>query len=703
MATPSLSQALARALGSLVEQQLRKASEPFQDFNYETCRIIERNGTSQIRLLEILESGSRASQQISIRLLPFHLDNTIPSYLALSYSWGDPSQKMSIVCNGQRIEIGRSLHEALTALRRRRVRNAFQPRYMWIDALCINQNSNREKEHQLPLMVKIYEQASHVLVWLGPPDVDSQLGLPFMRLCAATVNTTAGMNSTQDFTPQDWANIGFHMPEQERVQRTRALTMFFKRPWFRRMWIVQEFAVARSVTCMCGDEEFSPSELDAATQFATNTEAGFVPATEEVDGDALPFGKLVLLRTDWERHQKMPLLTLLQDHRSCHASDPRDKIYSIMHMAKDIGPRFHGLHIEKGYDIDAATLYRITALEMMIKQRSLEVLTHAGVHEVYINERRQSWDKPGYHERLPDLPSWVPDWHLPDSTQSLLRFERPQRYSGIWSSGEVVNNLQAYVVPYSYCASGSTSFRYSPSSNEAQLKVRGMLLDVISSVGRANHNPRDLRPVPTNQNPSEWLRDPNDAEIIANLEQTLGVFQNWHDLIMGTCQGQLYFTQQPMFEVLWQTMMAGIFPHGIEAERSLFLQWYKATEKTRVMVLGLQHNPLVRMAALSIYTSLKMASGGIIFSSNFMRKTSGTTLNRAVFRTAGHSRHGELIGLAPRGTAPGDFVVILEGATVPFVLRPWNGNWKLVGACYLHGGMFGDLFDSMKCVDLTLV
>jgi len=41
---------------------------------------------------------------------------------------------------------------------------------LWIDALCINQQSIEERNHQVLLMGKIYAGARKVIVWLGHGD-----------------------------------------------------------------------------------------------------------------------------------------------------------------------------------------------------------------------------------------------------------------------------------------------------------------------------------------------------------------------------------------------------------------------------------------------------------------------------------------------------------------------------------------------------
>jgi hypothetical protein len=61
------------------------------------------------------------------------------------------------------------------------------------------------------------------------------------------------------------------------------------------------------------------------------------------------------------------------------------------------------------------------------------------------------------------------------------------------------------------------------------------------------------------------------------------------------------------------------------------------------------------------------------------------------------------IGLGPKNMAIGDCLVLLMGGKVPFVLRPRGDVFELVGECYVHGAMQGELFDVNKCVKICLV
>lgn len=129
--------------------------------------------SNQIRLLELLPSenpsiftwgGYLPNDRIVCRLMVKNLDDS-PSYEALSYTWGNADYTKSIRLEGHSVLIRTNLADALMSLR-----HPTQSRILWTDALCINQQDVRERNHQVGQMGKIYSQAAEVLVWLGDGD-----------------------------------------------------------------------------------------------------------------------------------------------------------------------------------------------------------------------------------------------------------------------------------------------------------------------------------------------------------------------------------------------------------------------------------------------------------------------------------------------------------------------------------------------------
>jgi hypothetical protein len=63
----------------------------------------------------------------------------------------------------------------------RRLRRRLGPRWLWADAMCIDQKNDREKEVQIPLMVEIYRGAKRVLAWLHDGDDDIERGMRYLE------------------------------------------------------------------------------------------------------------------------------------------------------------------------------------------------------------------------------------------------------------------------------------------------------------------------------------------------------------------------------------------------------------------------------------------------------------------------------------------------------------------------------------------
>jgi hypothetical protein len=86
------------------------------------------------------------------------------SYKALSYTWGDPKDRMLWNVNGHDMLVTRNLY---LAMKQFSVQYAGQ--WLWIDSISIDQSdeAKKEREHQVGIMRDIYSQAQEVLVWLG--------------------------------------------------------------------------------------------------------------------------------------------------------------------------------------------------------------------------------------------------------------------------------------------------------------------------------------------------------------------------------------------------------------------------------------------------------------------------------------------------------------------------------------------------------
>lgn len=99
-----------------------------------------------------------------------------PNFTALSYVWGNGSTA-SIYCNGCAFAITANCKEALLSLR-----SIEEDVCIWVDAVCINQEDDAEKDGQIPMMGEIYTWANVVWVWLGPEDDKCTRAIESLRM-----------------------------------------------------------------------------------------------------------------------------------------------------------------------------------------------------------------------------------------------------------------------------------------------------------------------------------------------------------------------------------------------------------------------------------------------------------------------------------------------------------------------------------------
>jgi hypothetical protein len=140
--------------------------------------------------------------------------------------------------------VGRALE---TALRRLRPIDG-KPLVIWVDALCIDQQNFQERGEQVGKMQMIYQHAKEVLVWLGPHCDTSPLAWQLVK----DIYDCRGDNVTLSNLIQPSNRPDFN-----------ALIALFRRPYWWRIWVIQEVACAKSVTVYCGSDSIAWSDLQA--------------------------------------------------------------------------------------------------------------------------------------------------------------------------------------------------------------------------------------------------------------------------------------------------------------------------------------------------------------------------------------------------------------------------------------------------------
>ncbi|KAG5950336.1 hypothetical protein E4U53_005250 [Claviceps sorghi] len=187
-----------------------------------------------------------------------YLEYDLP-YEALSYHWGSDDKAACEVMihddDGHKsvIRITKTLHSIL-----RRLALPDKHRFIWADAICINQinsSTNSEKGQQIQLMPDIYRTAACVQVYLGDQSGDVPAALELLSSLADYSEHLDDSTHADGEIGLDLAiRNGFVLPPLD-DKKWQALRAFFCRPWFRRVWVIQEFVYATDVRVLCGDLE----------------------------------------------------------------------------------------------------------------------------------------------------------------------------------------------------------------------------------------------------------------------------------------------------------------------------------------------------------------------------------------------------------------------------------------------------------------
>ena len=226
----------------------------------ETDDIYQPLEDGQIRVLEILLR--KDEEFITGNLKITNLDSPT-AYNALSYVWGDLSKPGSnVIIDGKQLSVTENCLAALQELRREAFLKS-QAQVIWIDAICINQNNIAERNQQVSHMGEIYMKAQKLIIWLGPQADNSDEAVEILRDLLELEDR--GVLNT-------WIEGFIKHPRFH--DRYCAILNLLARPWFQRLWIVQEFVLfiqfntMDRVTFYCGEKRLLAAKLWRGTGFS---------------------------------------------------------------------------------------------------------------------------------------------------------------------------------------------------------------------------------------------------------------------------------------------------------------------------------------------------------------------------------------------------------------------------------------------------
>ncbi|KAH8754956.1 heterokaryon incompatibility protein-domain-containing protein, partial [Hyaloscypha finlandica] len=291
-------------------------------------------------------------------------------YQALSYTWGDERRKVPIIIDGEEFLVTPNLEDALRHLRRSTLLEAVKQLPVWIDAICINQEDSEERDAQVRRMKSIYEQAEQVVIWLGnynePSDETFRLNMSKWKM---------------DRDCQHSNNM--HVWLQ--------LSRLLYRPWFERLWVIQELAVSRKAIVQWGNLQTAWSTLEKAAKFILRPGEAALPQYIRTIFPLLGAHRVTQVALEsMFNFDTQNILTILHNTQNSKCSDPRDRLYAIQGIVED------NQDIEIDYSIPVQQVYRNWAVKRIRRTKTLDIFSACADSS-----------------RGGDLPSWVPDFREP--------------------------------------------------------------------------------------------------------------------------------------------------------------------------------------------------------------------------------------------------------------------------------------------------
>ncbi|KAK0254812.1 hypothetical protein LTR12_001921 [Friedmanniomyces endolithicus] len=655
--------------------------------------------------------------QCLLHHIPF--DHDTPEYETLSYCWGTSSDVRTISCNRQRLRVTQTLHRAMHALL-----TPGKSRLVWIDQLCINQHDDAEKTQQVSIMRDIYQRSSLTIAWLGSADYHTNAALKAAHRIAMAMTSDTVVKTLKETHGGPWSahsmdtfveyRDGWGDAKPSRSEWT-ALSVLLGRPWFARMWVLQEVGVSGRVVVRCGEAQVDFDELMWAVSIAMLATAGRKRQVALGRGNVKQLMFLSSLRQAEPSDASLGLLRLIEAAQSFGATDPRDKFFALYGLTITNLP---ALGLGADYSLPADWVYMQTVSTLMKESDSLQLL--------------ELVNKPS--KRSPLLPSWVPSLEpstrtvdsLSGSTWSdvftigrrmqrrLIVITLESRFPN-WHTLEEDKREEAIEqaldelgadreaesqVPLLAVSKASKLSTFNLEESGA-LRLSAQLFDKVNQTSRALKVPLFIG--------AEYHTLMDEADTVKGTLQAYGgLFKNLYrdvreyaqalterDEMVMARESTSYPTGEPLLTAYRKALSAGSLLLNEQDATEVFTEWRKLFKPARLM----------SKLGSSIGASGGMAVMNLIVGGQTVSRNSDVffaMIEVAWGRRLSWTENGYL-ALLPEEADEGDLIVILRGGRLPFVVRPVAHGFRLIGPAYVHGIMNGEAYDEESCGDIRLV
>jgi len=599
------------------------ASEPY----YRHTPIDSARG--EIRVLVILPAVAPVTCRVEVCSLASNPEYDAISYTLLSTdennnknnnnnnntSAGPEDKKKSIIVDGAHFRVSVNAADVLHCLGRRKSTPS-RPTRVWIDSVCINQEDPSEKAHQILLMGRIYRQSRRVRVWL---------------------------------------NVG-------------PCGDFRTHPWWTRLWVVQEAALARRLVFM---------HRDGVERTWRATEKKMMTMQEMTGRGVVKDGNFAIIRRAREGYEQYgtwdpSIHALLYALRGLGCAEPSDRIYAVLGLA----PKLLDLGVVPAYDAPVARvpLYVDLVRKIIKGMGTLEVLN-------CVREWRRG-DR--VDEAMSGLPSWAPNWSAHDGRdpEPLVELFKPSATPGRYSAARLLDANLGKKPEGSTLVLGGIRF-------DEVMELGEPWYSDGSPVWRRDHgvlsgwagvalSPQPLCPYTE----GDGSDDNSNALSKARKEALLRTYIADYAYEGGSAPREHLET----YVEAWCHRAGWTMPHpnGTDTLESYLHSNLARQPRINDVITGAKpKGGFIRAALGARYSARHRLKGYITYVERIERACS----NRRLLVT----KRG-YVGLAPWNAEVGDVVAVLHGGDTPFLLRPGSepGVYSFVGEAFVYGIMAGE-------------
>jgi hypothetical protein len=644
-----------------------------------------------IRLLRISQSQDGG---FTGKLKRFRLADAPPFYTA-SYTWGVRSYSNSTI----KLDTGELpvLQGIEPFLRMITGHETFDDRdWWWIDSLCINLSDRKERETQVSIMADIYKKARKGVVWLGEKQEEGSD-------CTGAIDFLSHLSTLKLAFDKD-ERIRSHLRSPEFEREWKSVSNLLARPWWTRVWTLQEFILPREAVLTCGSDTIGRGKFKSAMYNIFLCSTGFRDMQYEVvprDVFDAAFNRRRVHQ--WYAHPQtrgMSLVAIIAYLGNHSASDPRDRIYSVLGL---ITARDRKVVGNPEYTTTVKQQYARLVRSFWEEYTSLDIICFSHLFNRYAEPIDTGWASA--------VPSWTPDWRVH------TEFASPVPLIASQSASEHVGNFRplhsrrweaAFDAPGPQLRSRA-NVRFH--DNLKELWCNGVVLGTIDTLGALEGcDPRCRSFTCASEQPVHGIlhsTQPSTATLSWELLHLLDAVArslalDRQDKYLRFVAPQYYVTN---FLLLCQACLEG----DLSSVDPTFSTWFQqnrtlrfGTQTLKSLISTVQYPPASAPSHAIVPPPVLQTARTFSFPSNATANTDSDDADvflsrfkdtvkkksrRMMVTVEGH------VGMAPCRARLGDAVVVLFGCSIPLVLRRVGTReaWQVVGEAYVHGYMNGEV------------